>query len=65
MAWDLFDEESNIINYTEVIAAYDSIRTFIERELLLTTDESEIRAYQKILAHVKEVSKAVVEGRRV
>ena len=62
--YGLFDE-SNIINYTEVMAVCDDIRTFIERELLLTTDESEIRAYQKILAHVKEVSKAIVEGRRV
>ena len=62
MACGLFDEESDIINYTGVIAAYDSIRIFIERELLLTTDEKEIRAYRKILTHVKEMSKAVVEG---
>ena len=62
--YGLFDE-ANIINYTEVIAVCDNIKTFIERELLLTTDESEIRAYQKILAHVREVSKAVVEGKGV
>lgn len=62
--YGLFDE-APIINYTEVMTVCDDIRTFIERELLLTTDESEIRAYQKILAHVKEVSKAVVEGKGV
>jgi len=62
--YGLFDE-TPIINYTEVMAVCDDIRTFIERELLLTTDESEIRAYQKILAHVKKVSKAVVEGKGV
>ena len=62
--YGLFDE-SSIINYTEVIAVCDNIKTFIERELLLTTDESEIKAYQKILAHVREVSKAVVEGKGV
>lgn len=62
--YGLFDE-APIINYTEVMAVCDNIKIFIERELLLTTDESEIRAYQKILAHVKEVSKAVVEGKGV
>ncbi len=62
--YGLFDA-APIINYTEVMAVCDDIRTFIERELLLTTDESEIRAYQKILAHVNKVSKAVVEGKGV
>lgn len=60
--YGLFDE-ADIINYTEVMAVCDDIRTFIERELLLATDESEIRAYRKILAHVKKVSKAVVNGK--
>lgn len=60
--YGLFDE-ADIINYTEVIAVCDDIRTFIERELLLATDESEIRAYQKILTHVKKVSKAIVNGK--
>lgn len=62
--YGLFDE-SDVINYTEVIAVCDNIRMFIERELLLTTDESEIKAYRKILAHVKDVSKAVVNGKGV
>ena len=49
-------------SYTDEIAICDDIKTFIEKELLKATNKDEIRAYQKILKHIKGVRKATDEG---
>ena len=49
-------------SYTDKRAVCDDIKTYIERELLKATNKDEIKTYQKVLKHIKDIRKKIDRG---